>query len=161
MHQTGLRIALRTSDETLDGVDLTACEFLTLVQWGKDMTELLLLVFVIDRLTIHLDETVELHDLTLGDELLLTPDSCLLILDGNRHRRLLNLCVSHLTGNRTLPDQFVQTLLLARTLNLQTVHIGRTDGLVSLLSTFRVGVVLTRLAVFLAIETCNLLLAGT
>ena len=161
MHQTGLRIALRTSDETLDGVNLTACEFLTFVHRRKDMAKLILLILVIDRLTIHLDETVELHDLTLGDELLLTPDSCLLILDGNRHRRLLNLCVSHLTGNRTLPDQFVQTLLLARAFNLQTVHIGRTDGLVSLLSTLRVGVVLTRLAVFLAIETCYLLLAGT
>ena len=54
MHQTGFRIALGTGDKTLDGVDLTTCEFLTFAQRGKDMTKLLLLVFIVEGLTVNL-----------------------------------------------------------------------------------------------------------
>ena len=161
MHEAGFSISLRTSGKTLGGIDLTTYQLLTFLQRGKDMSELLLLLVVIDGLTIDLDETVELHDLTLGHKLLLTSVPRFLITNTYRYRRLLNFGICHLTGDGTLPDQFVQTLLLSSTLNLHLVHIGGTDGLVSLLGTLRTGMILTRLTVFLSIKTDNLLLAGT
>ena len=125
------------------------------------MSKLFLLIVIIERLTIDLNETVELHDLALSHKLLLASDTSLLVLDTNRYRCLLDFGISHLTGDSTFPYQLIQTLLLGRALNFNFVHIGRTDSLVGLLSTFRTGVVLTSLTVFLTVDTYDLLLAGT
>ena len=114
----------------------------------------LLSIFVIVRLTINLEETIKLDDFALGNKLLVGTA------DRDVDRSLLNLCISHLTGNGTLPDQVVELTLLCGALNLCAIHVGRTNGFVSLLSTLRIGVILTYLAVFLAIELGNLLLAG-
>ena len=119
------------------------------------MSELVLLVVLVHRLTVYLDETVELHHLTLSHKCLVA------IAQFDVHGGLLDLGIGHLAGDGALPDQVVEALLLTCTLNLRLVHIGGTDGLVSLLGTLRTGVILTCLAVFLAIETHNLLLAGS
>ena len=74
---------------------------------------------------------------------------------------LLDLGICHLTGDGALPDQFVQTLLLTSTFNLRLIHIGGTDGLVSFLSTLSIGMILAGFAVVIAIETDDLLLAGS
>ena len=82
----------------------------------------------------------------------------IIALDGDSG--LLDFSISHLAGDSALPDEFVQTLLLCAALNLILVHVGWTDGLVSLLSTLRTGVIFAGLAVVFAIQVYNLLLAG-
>ena len=72
----------------------------------------------------------------------------------------LYFCISHLTGNSTFPNQLVEFLFLRSAFNGGVFHIGRTDGFVSLLSTFRTGMILTHFAIFFAIEFRNFLLAG-
>ena len=59
---------------------------------------LVLLLFIVNGLTIDLDETVELHHFALGHKLIINcrdidVDGC-----------LLNLGISHLTGDSALPD---------------------------------------------------------
>ena len=97
------------------------------------MALLVLSVFVIDRLTVNLEETIELDDFALSDEVgsRLFAISCWC----NLYSGLLYLCISHLTGDGTLPDEVIELTLLSGTLNLRTLHIGRTDGFVRLLST--------------------------
>ena len=114
----------------------------------------LFLVLVIHRLTVNLDKTIEFYHLTLGNELLIATT------DINVDSGLFYLGVSHLAGNGALPYQVVELALLGSTLYLRTLHIGRTDGFVSLLGTFRAGVILAYLAVFLTIQLGNLFLAG-
>ena len=118
------------------------------------MALLILCVVIVNRFAIDLEETVELDNLSLSHELLVSAT------DRNIDGSLLYLCISHLTSDGALPDELVEFALLGCTLNLRTVHIGRTDGFVSFLSTLGTGVVLAYLAVFLTIELGNLLLAG-
>ena len=154
MHQRSFRIALRSRAETLCSQNLAACQRHAFLQRRQDVTLLLLNIVVIDRLTIDFQETIELHDLTHSNEVeggSVRLDFC---------RRLLDSSISHLTGNGTLPDEFVQPTLLSSALNLRTIHIGRTDGLVSLLSAFRTGVILTHLGIFGTVQLLDFCLAG-
>ena len=118
------------------------------------MAFLVLLFLVVHRLTIHLDETVEFDHLALGNELF----RC--AANADIDSGLLHLGIGHLAGDGTFPNQFVQFLLLSRSLDGRVLHIGRADGLVSLLGTFRTGMILAYLAVWLAIEFLDFLLAG-
>ena len=118
------------------------------------MALLFLLLLVVDRLAVDLEEAVELDDLAIGDELLAGAA------DGDVDRCLLDLGISHLTGDGALPDEFVELALLGGTFYLGTVHIGGTDGFVSLLGTLRTGVVLAHFGVFLAVELADFLLGG-
>ena len=69
MHQRCLRIALRSLTEPFDGGNLATRQFRSLYQRGQHVAELvLLLVLVVARLTIDLQETVEFHNLALSDE---------------------------------------------------------------------------------------------
>ena len=119
------------------------------------MGVLVLWLFIVNGFTVDLDKTIELHYLSLcykqviggGD---VDIDSC-----------LLNLRISHLTGNGALPDEFVEALFLSRSLYLCLIHIGGTDGFVGLLGTFGIGMILACLAILFSIEIHNLLLAGT
>ena len=118
------------------------------------MALLILCIVIVNRFAVNLEETVELDNLSLSHELLVSAT------DRNIDGSLLYLRISHLTSDGALPDELVEFALLGCTLNLRTVHIGRTDGFVSFLSTLGTGVVLAYLAVFLTIELGNLLLAG-
>ena len=140
--------------ETLSSLNLTTGQCHTFLQRGQDVALLILCIVIVNRFAVNLEETVELDNLSLSHELLVSAT------DRNIDSRLLYLCISHLTGDGTLPDELIELALLSCTLNLCTVHIGRTDGFVSFLSTLGTGVVLAHLAVFLAVELGNLLLAG-
>ena len=74
---------------------------------------------------------------------------------------MLQFCIGHLAGDGTLPDEVVEAALLLIAFDCLLIHIGGTDGLVSLLSAFRTGVVLTRLDVILAHLLSDDSLAGT
>ena len=154
MYQCGLRIALGTLTEFLCCLNLPACQLIAFFCLWKNASELFIVLVVVDRLFIYLDETVEGDHFALGDKLFFGG----VHLDGNRC--LLNICVGHLTGDGTFPDEVVETFLLCGAFYLYLVHIGRTDGLVGFLGTFRMGLVMTRLAVLLAIETVDFCLAG-
>ena len=154
MYQRGLRIALRTLAETLSSLNFTTCQHHAFLQRGQDMALLVLQLFVVDRLAINLDETIKLDNLALGNKLFVATA------DGDVDGGLLNLGISHLAGDGTFPNELVELALLDCSLYLRTLHIGRTDSFVSLLSTLRTGVILAYLAVFLAIELNNLFLAG-
>ena len=70
MNEAGLRIALRSLCETLCSLYLASRQFLTFLERWQDMGELVLLFLIVNRLTIDLDETVELHHFTLSNKLL-------------------------------------------------------------------------------------------
>ena len=75
------------------------------------MNELVtILILVIHRLTIDLQETVELDHLTSGNEI----GGLLLVVSRQTdlYCRLLYLGIGHLRGCSTLPDQVVETFLL-------------------------------------------------
>ena len=61
----------------------------------------------------------------------------------------LDLGISHLRGDGALPYKIVEFLLLGRTFDGRILYIGRTYGLVRLLSTFGMRLVLSGLGVFL------------
>ena len=73
---------------------------------------------------------------------------------------LFYLSISHLRGDGTLPDQLVKALLLAGSIDAGFAHVGRADGLVSLLRSLRAGMIGARLAVLIAVNLDNLVLAG-
>ena len=118
------------------------------------MAQFFVVLLVVYRLTINLQESVEGDYLTIGDELLLT------VVDGNIGCCLLYLRIGHLTGYGAFPDQVIEFLLLLGTLYLRIAHIGRTNGLMSLLRTLCIGMELPCLAVFLTPEIGNLFLTG-
>ena len=89
----------------------------------------LVVVIVVNRLAVNLQETVELHHFAAGHELLVAGA------DADGDGGLLYLGICHLAGQGALPDEVIQALLLYGTLNRGLVHIGRTDGFVSLLGT--------------------------
>ena len=103
---------------------------------------------------IYLDKSVELHNLSIGNKLF--AKSCA----GDIHCGLLNLGVSHLACYSALPYQLVKTSFLHLAFNGGSRHVGRTDGLVSLLCTLRLSVELARLAIFVAPQLANLFLAA-
>ena len=64
---------------------------------------------------------------------------------------LFYLSISHLRGDGALPDQLVKALLLAGSIDAGLAHVGRADGLVSLLRSLRAGMIGARLAVQIGI----------
>ena len=87
------------------------------------------LLLIVYGLAVNLDETIKFHHFALGNKLLVATA------DTNVYGSFLYLGICHLTGYRALPDQFVELTLLGGTLDFRTLHIGGTDGLVSLLGT--------------------------
>ena len=71
------------------------------------------------------------------------------------------LRIGHLAGDGALPNKVIEAAFLLVALYLLLVHIGGTDGFVSLLSTFRTGVILASLDVLLAHLLCDDRFAGT
>ena len=153
MDERSFRIAQRTLAETFCGLNLTTGQFHAFLQ-RRQHVALFFLLFVVYRLTINLDETVEFHHFALCHKDLVSTS------DGNVYSGLLHLGISHLTGNCAFPNQLIEFLLLRRSLDAGILHVGRTNGFVGLLSSLRTGMILAHLAVFLAIEFGNLLLAG-
>ena len=103
---------------------------------------------------IHLYKTIELHNLTISNKLLVETGA------RDIHCRLLDLGIRHLTCYGALPYQFVKTLFLSPAIYGGGRHICRTDSLVSLLRTLRLSVELSRLAILVAPQLTNLLLAA-
>ena len=154
VHQRSLCIALWTLAEALSGLNLTTRQLHAFLQRRQQVAFFLLLFVVVHRLTIDLDETVKLDHLADCHKLIVRTA------DGYVDCRLFQFCICHLRSNGALPDEFIEPLLLSRTLNGLPVHIGRTDGFVSLLGTLRTGVILTHLAVFGTIQVLDFLLRG-
>ena len=101
-----------------------------------------LLVF---RFRIDFQEAREKDDLAGSDELLGTA------FNGNGHRGLFGLGITHLGGDRALPDQLIEMLGKGVARNSLTGDVRRTDGLVCLLSTLGLGDILAGFGVILAI----------
>ena len=153
MNERSFRIAEWTLAETFCGLNLTTRQFHAFLQ-RRQHVAFFFLFFIVHRLAIYLDETVEFHHFTLSHKDLVSTT------DRNVYCGLVHLGISHLTGYRALPNQFIEFLLLRCSLDACILHVGRTNGFVSFLSTLRTGVILAHLAVFLTIELGNLLLAG-
>ena len=66
----------------------------------------MLLLIIAGALTIHLEETVKLHNLTSSHKPILS------LVYADDHRGLLQLCVSHLRCCSALPYQVIETTLL-------------------------------------------------
>ena len=94
----------------------------------------LLVLFVVGRLAINLQESVKLYNLTVSNKVLVGGA------DADGYGSLLNLSLRHLAGSRTLPDEVVESALLGSTLDCGVAHVCRTDGFVRFLGTLRVGV---------------------
>ena len=166
MYQRGFGVAQRSLAEAFRSRYLAAHQFLVLPDLWQHVASLLLLLVVVGRFAVDLQETVELHHLALGDKR--CRDVGCFQVEGvvsrqefYLHRCLLQLCVGHLRGNGAFPYQVVEPLLLSRALNGGLVHIGGTDSLVRLLCPLRAGVVLAGLRVVGTVEVCNLLLRGS
>lgn len=101
---------------------------------------LVLRVFV-ETFPIYLQETVEFDDFSCGDE----SGVLSAYLDGSGS--FFYFSIGHLGSDRTFPYQVVQTAFLWRTLYFRLVHIGRADGLVGFLRSFRFGMELAALDV--------------
>ena len=156
MNQRSLCVAKRTLCEAFGGDNLTALQGIAFlhVRQNAAVAFVLLFVAVVHTLAVNLQETIEFHHFSVGDELI----GRVSVLNG--YHGLLNLGIGHLTGSRTLPDEFVKLLFLSCALDFHVLHIGRTDGFVSLLRTLGRGVILAHLAIFLTPEFDNLLFAG-
>ena len=149
MHQRSFRIALGSLAETLSSLNLTTRQFHAFLQRREQMTFFLLLVIVIIALAIYFNETIELNNFTLSNKLLISTT------DRDVHGSSLHNGICHLTGNGTFPNQFVQFTLLGSTFDGLLVHIGRTDGFVSLLSTLRTGTILANLRILFTIKVVD------
>ena len=88
--QRSLGIALRALAETLGSLNLATCQLHAFLERGQHVAILVILLVVIGRLAVNLDEAVELDDLAGGDEF--TAYSANVYL----HRCLLQLSVGHL-----------------------------------------------------------------
>ena len=64
-------------------------------------------------------------------------------------------------SDSAFPDEFVESTLISSAFDGLLVEISRADGFVSLLSSFRLGVVLTRLDIFGTIILLDFLLGHT
>ncbi len=156
MHQTGLGVTQRSLREALSGGNLLALEPVALLHGGQTVGVLAVgLLFVVGRLAVDLKETVEHHHLAAGHEV----GVAVVNIDGGCG--FLYLCVGHLRGDGTLPDEVVESALLRGPLLSVQVGERRADGLMRLLSALRMGLELTRTAVLLAVVLDDFLLAGT
>ena len=97
---------------------------------------LVVLLRVVSTLYIKLEEAVEKDLACLYIELLFRIAACHLDVG------LQHLCVCHLGCYGALPYQFIESLLLWRTLDGRIARICRSYGLVSLLCPFCLGLVL-------------------
>ena len=116
---------------------------------------LVVLCIVIYGFAVYAEETVESHDLADGSECI----GCTALADGDGG--LLDLCIGHLRGESTFPYQFIEAAFGRCTLYCLTVHIGGTYGLVSLLSSFGLGLEVACLVIFGSHILRDDLLAGT
>ena len=103
---------------------------------------------------IYLNKSVEFHYLTICNKLFIETSA------RDIDSSLLDLGISHLTGNGALPNKFVETFFLGTSLDGRGSHIGRTDCLVSLLCSLGLSVELSRFAILVAPQLAYLLLAS-
>ena len=114
----------------------------------------LAVLLIICGLEVNFQEAIKGDHLSVCDKFLVTVGH----VDGDR--RLLNLGICHLGGGGTLPDQVVKPFLLGCPIYLCVAHVGRADSLVGFLCPLGMGDIFAWLAVFLAIELNDLILAG-
>ena len=128
--KTSLGVSHRALGVTLQCRHLASLQRLSLINRRKHACALgIHLLVVISRFMIYLNKSVEFHDLTICNKLLIETSA------RDVDSSLLDLGISHLTGNGALPNKFVETFFLCTSLDGRGSHIGRTDSLVSLLGT--------------------------
>ena len=128
--------------------NLAALQCVALLDYGQVVGEFvaLLVLLVVGRLAVYLQETVKLDNLAVGYEAFVGG------VDTDGHSSLLDLSLRHLACSRALPYQVVESALLGGTLYRSIAHVCRAYGLVSLLCTLRVGVVVAWRTILLAIQ---------
>ena len=122
---------------------------LSFLQRGQQTGFILLLRVFVDRLAIHVEETVEFYNLSGCIERIR------FVADADAYGRFLNFRICHLRGYRALPYQVVQFSFLRHTFYLGIFHIRRANGFVSLLSAFGFGGEMTRIYIALSHHVGN------
>src|SRR5690606_35962306 len=119
--EAGLGVARWCLRETLGGLNAVHAELLAHLHGWKQPLLILIRVLIVRVLHIHLEETIELDDLTLCHERLWNTRHT--DVDGGAFQ----LGIGHLAGDGALPDELVEPLVLGTAPRLLLIHIGWTD----------------------------------
>ena len=149
-NQTGLGIAGGSLRETFRCRDRRQCQHIAFRQCRQHLVVSFCIAFVIGRLHIHFQETVEFQDLAHGDEVFFPSRN------GDGRSRLFQLGITHLRSDRTFPNQFIQSFFLRGSIDFVMADVRGTYCLVRFLCSFGMRMVISNMQISLAQSFYNL-----